>query len=61
MTGVRTNGLGKKGGVMKFLMLVFLLVSVTGLQAVTAEQLYGTGYAYHAHTSYGLRLAGSNS
>jgi len=43
---------------MKVLFVGLLLLSVYTLTGVTAEELYGFGYAYHTHTSYGLRVAG---
>ncbi|KKP94671.1 MAG: hypothetical protein US13_C0013G0027 [candidate division TM6 bacterium GW2011_GWE2_36_25] len=42
---------------MKVFLLCIMTLNLISLGAVTAEELYGTGYAYHAHTAYGLRAA----
>jgi len=43
---------------MKLLLVSLFLLNVYTLVGVTAEELYGRGYAYHTHTAYGLRVAG---
>ena len=43
---------------MKVIMICLIFFAVISLRAVTAEELYGDGYAYHSHTAYGLRVAG---
>lgn len=43
---------------MKVIFCCVILLSLISLGAVTAEQLYDNGYAYHAHTAYGLRVIG---
>ena len=39
---------------MKFMIIVWFILGVLVLDAVTAETLYGPGFAYHTHTLYGL-------
>ena len=43
---------------MKVILLCIMLLNLIFLGAVTVDDLYGDGFAYHAHTAYGLRLAG---
>jgi hypothetical protein len=43
---------------MKFMIIAWLLLGVLVLDAVTAEALYGPGFAYHTHTAYALHKLG---
>jgi uncharacterized membrane protein YadS len=40
---------------MKYIIVVALLLGIAYGFCVTAEEQYGSGLAYHAHTSYGLK------
>jgi len=42
---------------MKVIIFFLLLMPIT-VFGITAEELYGSDYAYHSHTAYGLRVAG---
>ena len=45
-------------GAMKGIVFVLTLLWCYSVCAVTAEDLYGYGLAYHSHTVYALRVAG---
>jgi hypothetical protein len=46
------------GGAMKVMVGLLSLLCFYTLSAVTAEELYERGAAYHSHTYYGLKVAG---
>jgi len=43
---------------MKRIILGIGILFLVACDAVTTEALYGPGWAYHAHTRYGLQRAG---
>ena len=43
---------------MKLMIISWLILGVLMLDAVTAEVLYGPGFAYHTHTAYALSKLG---
>ena len=42
---------------MKVILIGLIILNIVSLCAVTAEELYGNGFAYHTHTAYGMKNA----